>query len=159
MSFGINYISGGMLDRVRAIGRLESGRFDFPHTPENTIPYVTGGFLETNANSVGHFGFKLDQDVELQLVAYDNNTIIDGGMWSISIDDTLIIDKSRTPRTPEGYHLLTSVKVKKGSIIKLTVNNDYSEMMTSWFHCVFLCPEKHVNKTILEYDLGGVING
>ena len=46
MSFQISYVSGGMLDRVRTVNRLEGGRLDAPFMPTFTEPYIKGRQVE-----------------------------------------------------------------------------------------------------------------
>jgi hypothetical protein len=139
MSFQIVYVGGGMLDKVRSVTRLESGRLDDPYMPTKTEPYIKGRMIEI-PDKFGVFQdvFKLDHDVELMTVSVAANRYAVKDNWYVYIDSQTVFDEIYTKNLPEGCYLMVAKKVPANTPITFKFHNDSGTAKSVWINYQFL---------------------
>lgn len=143
MSFGANIVVGGELDRVGQVGRLNSGRLDYPFMPTKTIPYIKGKMLEV-PGTTGTFDVRFipEFDIELVSVAVGASRYHPTDNWSVFIGDDVkdnyIFDEIYTKDLPEGAYLMAVCTVKAGTPITFRFDNRGGQSKYVWvnFQCL-----------------------
>lgn len=149
MSFGANVVVGGELDRVGQVGRLNSGRLDYPFMPTKTVPYIKGKILEV-FGAVGTYDIEFTPvfDIELVSVAVGASEYQPRDNWSLFIGDDLvdnyIFDEIYTKDLPEGAYLMAVKTVKAGVPITFRFENEGGHAKYVWvnFQCLRDDPNK-----------------
>lgn len=137
MSFGANIIVGGELDRVGQVGRLNSGRLDYPFMPTKTVSYTEGIILEI-PGQVDEFiaEYRPSMDIELTSIAVGVNRYHPTDSWDIFVGDenenNYICKNIYTKDVPEGIQLMAVKLVKKGQTIKFKYNNRGGTAKFAW---------------------------
>lgn len=139
MSFTIVYVGGGMLDKVRSVTRLESGRLDAPYMPLLTIPYVKGRYIEVPGQLITVTDtFSLSIETELLSIAFGANKYQARDYLNVYVGDTKIIDTLYTKELPEGINLIVAHPIPANTPIKLEFVNAGGAAKTVWFNYQFL---------------------
>lgn len=154
MSFQIDYIGGGILDKIRSINRLESGRLDGPHMPKLVRPYIVGGILECSGDNTFIGKLKFDRPVELLLVAVDGESYHIKDSWEVIIGDTTerYIDTVTSTKYPEGLNLMVAHPIPAETEIRFLFHNYSGEDKKVWYHFQFLCEEGAIKQLPVKED-------
>jgi hypothetical protein len=149
VSFQIAYVGGGMLDKIRSIDRLESGRLDF--LPSFPHPYVLGNQLEA-PNKVGTIeqSVKFNHDVEIASIAVDTYEANHVDSWEIFVGNKRIVETISTLKYPEGLFLHTNFLIPSGTEIKLVYHNNSGRHKYINYHYQIFSPIEIPVKTISE---------
>ncbi|MGG3797728.1 hypothetical protein [Metabacillus fastidiosus] len=137
MAFGANIIVGGELDRVGQVGRLNSGRLDYPFMPTKTIPY-TEGILLTVPGQIGEFTIDYSPpiDVELFSIAVGANRYHPTDNWSVYVGDdkdiNYICKNIYTKDVPEGIQLMAVKTITTGEVITFKFDNQGGQSKYVW---------------------------
>lgn len=137
MSFGANVVVGGEMDRVGKIGRLNSGRLDYPFMPTKTLPYTEGIILEVGG-TVGVFEtvYKPEIDIELTSIGVGANRYHAVDNWSVFIGEdkpiNYICKNIYTKDVPEGIQLMAVREVKAGQPITFRFDNRGGQSKYVW---------------------------
>jgi hypothetical protein len=143
MSFNTSVVLGGELDKVGQVGRLNSGRLDYPFMPTKTTPYIKGKMLEI-PGTVGTFDvvFTPEFDIELVSVAVGASRYHPTDNWSVfigqDIRDNYIFDEIYTKDLPEGAYLMAVKSVSQGTPITFRFDNRGGQSKYVWvnFQCL-----------------------
>lgn len=143
MSFGANVVVGGELDRVGQVGRLNSGRLDYPFMPTMTEPYIKGKMLEV-LGRIDKFDVQFipEFDIELVSVAVGASRYHATDNWSLFIGDdhqnNYIFDEIYTKDLPEGAYLMAVKTVERGTPITFRFDNRGGQAKYVWvnFQCL-----------------------
>lgn len=139
MSFQIAYMGGGMLDKIRSIGHIDSGRFDAPYMPRFTKPYVMGSFLTcTPTPDIIFETISFDVDVELIGVATDTDKYETLDTWQVLVDNKYIVDQLASKKYPEGLYFTVAHLIPANTEITFAFYNDSSTYKHVWYHYMFL---------------------
>lgn len=139
MSFTIVYVAGGMLDKVRSVTRLESGRLDAPYMPTLTKPYVKGRYLDIQGKvGTTKDTFRLDFDAEILSIAFGSSKYQARDYINVYVGSMKIIDSLYTKELPEGINLMVAQPVPAGTEIRLEFVNAGGAAKTIWFNYQFL---------------------
>lgn len=136
-AFGANVIVGGELDRVGQVGRLNSGRLDYPFMPTMTSSYTEGILLEIPGMSdVFDKVYKPPMDVEITSIAVGANRYHPTDSWSVFVgedkDVNYICKDIYTKDVPEGIQLMAVKTVKAGTPITFRFNNRGGQSKYAW---------------------------
>jgi hypothetical protein len=143
MSFGANVVVGGELDRVGQVGRLNSGRLDYPFMPTKTSHYTEGVILEV-LGQIGEFDvvFTPEFDIELTSIAVGASRYHPIDNWSVFIGEDVkenyLCRTIYTKDIPEGIQLMAVKSVPKGTPITFRFDNKGGQSKYVWvnFHCL-----------------------
>lgn len=136
MSIPASVILGGDLDTV---GRLRSGRLDYPWFPTMTRPYAEGQMLEVEA-SVTDFTiqYEVPHDFELYSIALACSEYAMEDSWSVYMGDdepaNYILKDIYTKDLPEGFQLMAVITLFKGDILTLKFNNRSGREKKVWIN-------------------------
>lgn len=139
MSFGANIVVGGELDKVGQVGRLNSGRLDYPFMPTKTLSYTEGQLLNV-PGSVGVFDitYSPPMDMELTSIAVGANRYHPTDNWSVFIGDdseiNYICKNIYTKDVPEGIQLMAVRTVKAGETITFRFDNRGGQSKYAWIN-------------------------
>lgn len=139
MSFGANIVVGGELDRVGQVGRLNSGRLDYPFMPTKTSPYTEGLLLEI-PGMVGDFSidYTPSVDVELTSIAVGATRYHPTDSWNVfvgaDLDKNYICKNIYTKDVPEGIQLMAVKTIKAGETITFKFNNRGGQAKYAWIN-------------------------
>lgn len=118
-----------MLDKIRSVTRLESGRLDAPYMPRFKTPYITGGNIELpDSNFTEVRKLKFDVDVELIAVACDTDKDEVKDNWEVFIGSSNenIFKTVPFKKYPEGLYLMVAHLIPKETEIKFIFHNKSS---------------------------------
>lgn len=143
MSFGANVVVGGELDRVGQVGRLNSGRLDYPFMPTKTVPYIKGMMLDV-LGTIQNFDivYTPSFDIELASVAVGASEYNLRDNWSLFIGndvaDNYVFETIYTKDLPEGAYLMAVKTITAGTPITFRFTNESGRAKHVWvnFQCL-----------------------
>ena len=108
------------------VANAAGGRFDPPHYPIKTLPYIMGKKMQVPNNIVLELeeSFVLPFDAELVSVAVSCSEYHDDDNWEVYVDDIAIAETIFTKGLPEGIYLMAMVPVPTGTEIRIVFKND-----------------------------------
>lgn len=139
MSFGANIIVGGELDRVGQVGRLKSGRLDYPFMPTKVLSYTEGQLLQI-PGAIGVFDivYKPPIEIELTSIAVGVNRYHPTDNWSVFVgadEEINYICKSIfTKDVPEGIQLMAVRTIKANEPITFRFDNRGGQSKYAWIN-------------------------
>jgi hypothetical protein len=139
MSFSIVYVGGGMLDKVRSVSRLESGRLDAPYMPTLTEPFIKGRRIEIPGQvTTVTDTFKLNFPVELLSIAIGADKYQSKDYWNLFVGEAPIIETIYTKQLPEGINLTVVKPIPANTPITFSFVNEGGAPKTVWYNLQFL---------------------
>ena len=135
MSFSINYLAGGVVDKVREL--------PYPHFSKKTIPFIRGRMIDVTASATTFTDtFSLPFDTEFLSVAFACSDYCDGDYWEFSIDGLKVCETIYTKELPESVSMGNSFgivyPVPKNSEIKFDFFNVTGTAKQVWYNVKFL---------------------
>ena len=136
MSIPASVILGGDLDTV---GRLRSGRLDYPWFPTMGRPFAEGQILELEA-SIQEFElvYEVPHDFELYSIALACSEYAPEDSWSVYMGDdepgNYILKNIYTKDLPEGFQLMAVMTFFKGDTLTLKFNNRSGRKKVVWIN-------------------------
>lgn len=136
MSIPASVILGGDLDTV---GRLRSGRLDYPWFPTMGRPFAEGQILELEA-SIQDFElvYEVPHDFELYSIALACSEYAPEDSWSVYMGDdepgNYILKNIYTKDLPEGFQLMAVMTFFKGDKLTLKFNNRSGRQKVVWIN-------------------------
>lgn len=137
MSFGANVVVGGDLDRVGQLGRMNSGRLDYPFMPTKTVSYTEGVLLEVlGVVGVYDIVYKPPTDIELTSIAVGATRYHPTDSWSVFVGEdspkNYICKNIYTKDVPEGIQLMAVRTIPANTPITFRFDNRGGQSKHAW---------------------------
>lgn len=136
MSIPASVILGGDLD---TLGRLRSGRLDFPFMPTKTRPYVEGQVIQI-PGVIGHYDlpYIVPHDMELASIALAASEYHPIDCWSVFIGEdkpeNYVLRTIYTKDLPEGFQLMAMIPLKEGDKLTMRFHNYGGKAKHVWIN-------------------------
>lgn len=115
-----------MLDKIRSVARLESGRLDAPYMPRYKQPYIKGGnVLLPDADTTVVEKVRFDVDCELIAVAVDTkkDEVLDSWEVFIGSENENLFEMVPFKKYAEGLYVMVAHRIPKETDIKFVFHN------------------------------------
>lgn len=134
MSFTINYVAGGVLDKVREL--------PYPHFSKFTIPYLKGRKISVGTDEKYTDTFTLPFRVEFLSLAFAASKYCDGDYWELSIGDIKVCESVYTKELPESVSMGNSFgvvyPVESDVPFTFIYYNNSGQPKSVWYNIKFL---------------------
>ncbi|MBO9598579.1 MAG: hypothetical protein J7559_12285 [Cohnella sp.] len=133
--FGIVYVGGGVIDKVREL--------PYPHFSKFTKPYVKGRMIDVSASAAAFTdSYSLPFDAEFLSIAFASSIYCVGDYWELTIGTDKVCEQIYTKELPESVSMGNSFGIvfplAAGTSIKFQFFNVSGEAKQVWYNVKFL---------------------